>query len=468
MKRVVHPSSTIGQALMVPIMNGRQRREYFALLSIWLLALAFFWGWWLRPEHVVSAGGMVITSLMLVWSTVLPAWYFYFAARMKRPNPALPVPRGRVAMVVTKAPSEPWPVVRHTLERMLAQDFPRPFDVWLADEDATAEVRFWCRRKGVQISCRKGASGYHNAAFPARQKCKEGNLRYFYDRFGYERYDFVVQLDADHAPEPDYLLQMIRPFADARVGYVAGPSICDTNMDDSWVCRARLYAEAPLHGALQAGYNDGWAPNPIGSHYAVRTAALRELVHRDAHGVRAVGGLGPELAEDHTTGLAMNANGWRGAFAIDAIAHGEGACSLADSVTQEFQWCRSLMNVLLRWAPGYWGGLSRRLKLQYGFAQLWYPLFAAYMLAVYLMPVLALVFRMPWVSVTYIQFLWHMALPTAACILPICWLRRQRWLRPAEAKVAGWETVLFQFIRWPWSLFACVQAIVGHLLKREF
>ena len=135
---------------------------------------------------------------------------------------------------------------------------------------------------------------------------------------GYDRYDFVSQLDADHVPEPTYLAEMLRPFADPTVGYVAAPSVCDANAATSWSARGRLYAEAALHGVLQAGYNAGFAPLCIGSHYAVRTAALRSI-----------GGLGPELAEDFSTTVLMNAGGWRGAFAIDAIAHGDGPISVA-------------------------------------------------------------------------------------------------------------------------------------------
>ena len=45
-----------------------------------------------------------------------------------------------------------------------------------------------------------------------RQKCKEGNLAYFYEAMGgYDRYDFVSQLDADHVPERGYLAEIIRP-----------------------------------------------------------------------------------------------------------------------------------------------------------------------------------------------------------------------------------------------------------------
>lgn len=129
----------------------------------------------------------------------------------------------------------------------------------------------------------------------------------------------MAQLDADHVPEPGYLEAMLRPFVDPKVGYVAAPSICDANAHESWVVNARLFAEATLHGSLQAGYNNGWAPLCIGSHYAVRTAALKEI-----------GGLGPELAEDHTTTLMMNSYGWKGVFAFDAEAHGDGPGCFAD------------------------------------------------------------------------------------------------------------------------------------------
>ena len=107
-----------------------------------------------------------------------------------------------------------------------------------------------------------------------------------------------------------------------------------------WTVKGRLFREATLHGPVQAGSNQGFAPVCIGSHYAVRTAALKE-----------VGGLGPELAEDYTTTLWMQAGGWDGVFAIDAEAHGDGPEGLAEMLTQEVQWARSLGTVLVRFAP---------------------------------------------------------------------------------------------------------------------
>jgi cellulose synthase (UDP-forming) len=115
----------------------------------------------------------------------------------------------------------------------------------------------------------------------------------------------VSQLDCDHVPSPTYLSEMVRPFSDPAVGYVAAPSVCDANAGSSWAARGRLHREATFHGAFQLGHSGGWAPACIGSHYAVRTRALRDI-----------GGIGPELAEDFSTSFLFNAAGWQGAFAI--------------------------------------------------------------------------------------------------------------------------------------------------------
>jgi len=442
----------------VPVMSPKQRRQFLGLVALWLLAAASFLVWWFRPEHVVNVAGMALNSAVLLWLLIVQcAWYLFFVWRMRRPNPACPLPEGRVAIVVTKAPSEPWPVVRRTLEGMLAQDFPRPYDVWLADEDPDEATRRWCAARGVQLSCRKGVPGYHNAAWPRRARCKEGNLAYFYDRYGYERYDFVAQLDADHVPEPGYLTEMVRAFADPAVGYVAAPSICDANASESWAARSRLHAEAGIHGALQAGYAGGWAPVCIGSHYAVRTRALQE-----------VGGLGPELAEDHSTTLLLSAAGWKGAFALDAIAHGDGPATLADFLTQEFQWCRSLVNVLLTVTPGQWRGLAPHLKIEFAFCQLWYVGLAASMLVGYGLPVVTLLTGAPWARVDLVEFFVHSTILLGAGAVIGEWVRLQGWFRPQDAPVLSWEAVLFHLLKWPWVVLGVGYAVADSLLKKAF
>jgi cellulose synthase/poly-beta-1,6-N-acetylglucosamine synthase-like glycosyltransferase/beta-mannanase len=440
------------------LLTARQRLTLLGLILVWALSTTSAIRWWVEPQHWASTTGIVLNSVPLgIELIVLPIWLYWWLWRMKRPNSELAVPQLRTAMIVTKAPSEPWAVVRTTLEAMLAQDFPYPYDVWLADERVAPETREWCDEHGVWISTREGVEAYHQASWPRRTRCKEGNLAFFYDSWGYQGYDVVAQLDADHVPEPDYLRRMVTPFVDENVGYVAAPSICDRNADHSWSGRGRLYAEAVLHGPMQAGHSGGFAPSCIGSHYAVRTTALQQI-----------GGIGPELAEDFTTTLMMSSHGWHGVFAIDAEAHGDGPDCLEDCLTQEFQWSRSMMNVLLGINGGYWTGLSVRAKLRLGFCQIWYPLFGLLMLLSVVMPLAAVVTRTPLMEVGLGDFYWHVAPEMVALVATVLWLGSLDCLRPRRAKAVSWEIVLFQLIRWPWVLLGCVHAIGGRIAGREF
>ncbi|WP_027229734.1 glycosyltransferase family 2 protein [Phyllobacterium sp. UNC302MFCol5.2] len=433
--------------LMVPVFTGWRRVEYLLGAALWVAALFYFWRWWLEPANHVNLAGSILVTAILAWVTLLPAYFIVLFFRARRPSGPLRLPAGScVAMVVTKAPSEPFEIVAETLRAMLGQDLPH--HTWLADEDPSSATLDWCEKHGVFVSTRKGRADYHRQSWPRRTRCKEGNLAFFYDHYGYDVYDFVVQLDADHVPESDYLFQMLRPFADPSVGYVSAPSICDRNAHESWSARGRLYAEASMHGSLQAGYNNGLAPLCIGSHYAVRTAALKEI-----------GGLGPELAEDHSTTLMMNAHGWRGAHALDAIAHGDGPRTFADLITQEFQWSRSLVMILLQYSPKLVGNLSPRLKFQFLFSQFWYPLFSLFMALMFVLPIVALVAGDSFVAVTYPDFMRHF-LPQAIILIVLAYRwRASGTFRTHDAKILSVEMTLFLFARWPWAMAGTLAAL---------
>lgn len=434
---------------LVPLFEGQAARELAVGILLWAYAALSFWAWWFDGRHNIGTPAFVVTTCILGWINLMPAYFLLILSAARVPNPMLPPPpHARVAMVVTKAPSEPFAVVQTTLKAMLTQTYPKRYDVWLADEDPTPETIAWCTGNGVKISTRRGRPDYHRPTWPRRTRCKEGNLAYFYDVHGYDNYDFVCQFDADHVPQPDYLTEALRPFNDPDVGYVSAPSICDRNAGKSWSARGRLYVEASLHGALEAGYSGRLAPLCIGSHYAVRTRALK-----------AIGGLGPELAEDHSTTLLMNAGGWRGVHALNAIASGDGPETFTDLVIQEFQWSRSLMTLLLQYTPSYLSALPFRLKAQFLFCQLWYPLFGMFMLLMFLLPLVALGLDRNMVGVTYPEFIIRFATPSLVLIGLAAWWRKNGLLRPYDARVFSWEGVLFLYARWPWALWGVLAAV---------
>ena len=448
------------QTYFVPVFSGWRKAVNFAGIGLWLAALAYFWIWWLQPEHMHTPGRWALVTGILAWITLIPGYYIALVTRASvctADAQALP-DQTRVAMVVTKAPSEPFSVVRRTLKGALAQRFTDErfyYDVWLADEDPDEETLAWCWRHGVKVSCRKGITEYHRPHWPRRTRCKEGNLAYFYDTYGYDCYDFVAQFDADHIPQPDYLINALAPFTDPSVGYVSAPSICGTNADKSWSAVGRLHAEASMHGLRQCGANGGLAPLCIGSHFTVRTSALRQ-----------VGGLGPELAEDHSTTLIFNAHGWNGVHAVDAIANGAGPESFADLVVQEFQWSRSLVTILLAWSPKLVPKVDLGRRIQFVFSQIWYPMLAIIMALVIVLPIYALITREHLVNVNFIDYFIHI-IPLAIIwtILPYWW-RGTRLFRPEKAPIFSWEGAAFQFLRWPWALLGSFAAVFDYFWGR--
>lgn len=460
------------------VYSRKQGVVYWLLVSLWVVSLIHLFIWWFGEDVVISGNliGYLINTAILLWVFVFPAWFFVNAGRAVKPM-VNSYPEGRIALVVTKAPSEPWHIVQKTLEGMLAQEFPRPYDVWLADEKPDQQTIDWCQCSGVKISTRNGVVEYHRAEFPRRTRSKEGNLSYFYDMYGYQNYDFVLQFDADHEPEPEYLHHIMIAFADPKVGYVAAPSICDANVNESWLVRARLWSEAGLHGVMQAGFSKAGVPFCIGSHYAVRIAALKSLKHpinkkkgflgliwpkREFH----IGGVGPELAEDYSTALAMVANGWTGAFAIDAIAHGDGADSFAASMQQEFQWSRSLIQLLVSWLRGYFalGNMNTYQKFHFMVGPIWYIVFSVTAFLGSLLPIYAIVADKPLVKVDYLEFVLHTTPAMLLTVLIVLYLKSLRLLRPSEFDLVSPETILFTFIRWPWALWGCVNGIIGSVL----
>ncbi|MGW7055955.1 glycosyltransferase family 2 protein [Streptomyces sp. NPDC054888] len=433
----------------MPALPARDRATLVAITVGWAASFIWFWSWWLQPQHRAGWAGLIVNSVLLLYLTGLPCYFFATAMRLRRVNPALPVPSLAVAFAVTRAPAEPWNTVRHTLEAMLAQTYPHSYDVWLCDEAPTEEIEEWCRRHQVTISCRRGVAPYHRAQWPRRTRCKEGNFAYFYDHWGYWRYAVVAQLDCDHVPAPGYLAEMVRPFSDPAIGYVAAPSICDSTDAASWAARGRQHREAVWHGAVQLGHSDGLAPMCIGSHYAVRTRALRQI-----------GGLGPELAEDFSTTYLLNSAGWHGAFAIDAEAHGDGPLNFADMVTQEYQWSRSLTTMLLDLLPRHLGRLPFVLRLRFGYALAYYPLLGLMIVAGLALPPIAVITGLPWMNVNYFDFLIHFWSMPVWLVLTLCMMRRRGLFRPRTAPLISWETWLFALARWPFVVCGLFGAVV--------
>ena len=460
MTRLRQHHRAIAAGTTVPVMTAAEKRTYRVLACLWLIANLVFWSWWLRPSHIVTVPRFLVTTFVIGYTLAMPAYFIFFLGHMRRPNPALTLPAGsRVTFATTFVPgAEGIEVLERTIVAMRDQAG-YSHDVWVLDEGNAPEVKALCARVGVYHFSRKGIAPYQATAWPFKARTKAGNYNAWLDWLQSQgiHYDILLQMDTDHVPQPGYLMAMLRPFADPAVAYVAAPSITSGNRDESWAVAARYEVEATLHGALQMGYNSGYAPLIIGSHAAFRVAALERI-----------GGFQHTLAEDHHNTLRLNAAGMGGVFSPDAIAIGDGATCFADAMVQEYQWARALTQVLLTFFPKDGRTLRPRLWAQFIFAETWYPLFALTQLIGWLSPIVALLTGRPLVRVDYFQFL-GMQLPvTLSCLAIVWWVKRRGWLRPQESALLSWRSALLMLARWPFVLMAVAEAILGWATKRDF
>jgi cellulose synthase (UDP-forming) len=424
----------------------------------WCGLFSIFVFWWFTTTTVFTLWAFILTSMTVLWLPVISLYFIFFSSRARK-NIAVSNPSrmGRIAMITTKIPSEDFELIKRSLWAMKNQNYPYKYDVWVADEDPHKDTIAWCMSNGVRISSRKGNPDYHRDIHPRKAKTKEGNLAYFYDHWGYTDYDFVVQFDADHAPEPDFLTHVMAEFKDPKVGYVSSPSITDGNLESSWTVRARCYWESTNHGPIQSGAHSGFAPVMFGSHYSHRITALRDI-----------GGIAPEIAEDLTTTLTYNARGWKGAHALNAIAHGYGAVGVEDSMIQEYQWALVGMRAWFFVSRKLFWDLGYKVKMQFIVWHTWYPLVSFVTLISCFLPLYAVLSGDPIVSVKGDEFVFFYLWLNGLFTLYVLGLRAKNMFRPVFSWHLAWETTVFQILQWPWIMIGSIEGFIQGIMRVPF
>ena len=111
--------------------------------------------------------------------------------------------------------------------------------------------------------------------------------------------EFMLVLDPDHLPFPEFLDRVLGYFADEQVGFVQ-VSQAYYNQDRSFVAAAAAEQTYAFYGPGQMGLYGHGACVAIGANCTFRRSALESI-----------GGHGIGLAEDLVTAIRLHAAGWR-------------------------------------------------------------------------------------------------------------------------------------------------------------
>jgi len=435
------------------VLSRRQRLAHAALSVLWLVVVVRFWSWWLEPQHRGALGLYLAATVPTAYlTTLLPTFYWFFVARMRRPIHMDPSPGHRVAMITLCVPSHE--TIDVIADQLLALTQVRyPHDSWVLDEGADPAVQALAGELGVNYFTRKGKPIWNQPAPPFQAKTKAGNVNAWLDHVEMEGldYDVFVQLDIDHHPTPEYLERTLGYFDDPAVAWVQAPSV-GANLEH-WTARGLAEQDLVLQGPLQMGFfGHSGTPFIIGSHTTYRTSA-----------VRAIGGFQPTRAEDHLDTVVLAAAGFRGVYVPEIIAEGDGPTDLGTYLGQQFAWAYSMVQIFLQHTPRLVRRYTPAQAFQFLMAQSWYTLWSLSLAVLWVLPLIALLAGAPIARVPLSQYLvYHAALLLTSSLM---WWSSRRWFQPRGIGLT-WRGIVLEIARWPIVLWAVLNVVLR--VKRPY
>lgn len=346
----------------------------FAIESAFLAWLGFTFYMYLTKDNAPVTPGLIVIIIFIVLIELfrLLNMITLCAATLaaKNPVPAAPERGKRIAFTTTIVPSrEPFAMVKKTLEAMKEVQYRGHIDVWLLDESNDPAIAAACHEMGVKHFSRFGIKMWNTESGAFKRKTKHGNHNSWLDAYGCD-YDYVISVDSDHVPLPNFATRLLGYFRDPDVAFVVGPQVYG-NYDNIITKGAESQAHV-FQAVVQRAGNHFNSAMFVGTNHAYRVKAFQQI-----------GGFQDSITEDMLTGLAIHAARnprtsafWKSVYTPDVVAVGEGPSSWTDFFTQQFRWARGGNEVLVKNFLHYLVRLPWRAKIYYSMIILYYPIAA--------------------------------------------------------------------------------------------
>lgn len=295
--------------------------------------------------------------------------------------------------------------------------------VWVLDDG---------RREWVQDECRRLDAVYR--VRPDNEHGKAGNLNAALPDV---TTPYVVVLDADHVPSPDFVPKVIGYFDDEELAVVQTPQdFYNQTSFEHEMLGEHLYSEEELfYRGMLAGRNRWNAAFWCGTGAMLRTQALREIGWIPTASV----------TEDILTTIELHKAGWKSVHHNEVLARGLAAANAEQYLGQRLRWGQGAMQVLRRERFVTRKGLTFPQRVAY-FSTLtgWFDSWRAFLLLI--LPALSLLLGRTVLTGPWLVFV---TLFTVTFIL-------QRWglSRLARGRANIWESTVFDAIRMPATMRA--------------
>jgi cellulose synthase/poly-beta-1,6-N-acetylglucosamine synthase-like glycosyltransferase len=220
---------------------------------------------------------------------------------------------------------EPIELLRNTWTAVagLIAEYEGVAEAYVLDDGASDEARAMCESFGFSYIRR-----------PDRpQGKKAGNLRY---AFAHTRAEFLMILDADFAPRPDFLAETLPYMDDHAVAIVQTPQFFRSSAAQTWIERAAGPIQEVFYRTVQVARDRFDAAICCGTSAVYRREAL------EPQG-------GPTLiayAEDVHTGLDVRRAGWTMVYLPLPLSTGICPDNLDAFVRQQYRWCSGNVGIV--------------------------------------------------------------------------------------------------------------------------
>lgn len=408
-------------------------RDRFVLLGLVAAGFgvtAMLADWWFREMHVSVLPLYLLLSVAFWYGISRIGIGWVNVAAVRRPE-HIPAPAGlSVAIFTTSSPGEPLAMFEKTLAACARIRYPHT--TYLLDD--TRDPRF------RELAERHGAVWLELVDLPGAKAGKINRALELTDE------DFVLVLDPDHVPFPNFLDRVLGQFDDAAIGFV---QVCQAyyNQHRSFVARGAAEQTYQFYGPTQMGLFGLGGCVAIGANCTFRRTALESI-----------GGHGIGLAEDLVTSIRLHAAGWKSVYIPEVVSRGLVPEDLGSFYKQQLKWSRGVYEVAFSELPRLFRRLTWLQRLSYAAIGTYY-LFGLTTLAYLVIPYLYLWTGVQPASMHFPEFI-AKAGPVAFLGAGI-YLYAQRWLcHPAVERGLHWRGMILKMACWPIFLVGTALAII--------
>jgi cellulose synthase (UDP-forming) len=320
-----------------PDVRFHHRLVMASLVGAGIVAVLHLFDWWFRAIHVAQPVLFVALSIAFWYgvSRLVLGWINY--AALTKPVPKPPLEGRRVAIFTTSAPGEPITMFEKTLAACANVRYPHT--TYLLDDTQDPSFR--------RVAATHGAVWLELVGVPG---AKAGKINRALEQTSEE---FILVLDPDHLPFPEFLDRVLGHFHDPRVGFV--------QVSQGYYNQSRSFTAAGAAEQTYAFYGPGLmglfghgSSVAIGANCTFRREALCSI-----------GGHGVGLAEDLVTAIRLHAEGWRSVYVPEIVSRGLVPEDLGSFRKQQLKWSRGVYEVAFSELPRLFTRLSWRQRLSY-------------------------------------------------------------------------------------------------------